>query len=49
MNSDRFFSDFQPSKINRRQAMGWIAGGLTFSGSIRDAFAQTGIRVVRSV
>ena len=49
MNSDRFFSDFQPSKINRRQAMGSIAGGLTFSGAIWDAFAQTGIRVVRSV
>jgi len=28
--------------------MGSIAGGLTFSGAIWEALAQTGIRVVRS-
>jgi glycine/D-amino acid oxidase-like deaminating enzyme len=48
MNSARFFSDFQSSRVNRRQAMGSIAGGLTFSGAIWEARAQTGIRVVRS-
>jgi choline dehydrogenase-like flavoprotein len=48
MNSDRFFSNFQSSKVNRRQAIGSIAGGLTFPGAIGQALAQTGIRVVHS-
>ena len=48
MNSDRFFSNFQSSKVNRRQAIGSIVGGVTFPGAIGKAFAQTGIRVVHS-
>ena len=43
MNS---FSDFQWT-VNRRQAMGAIAGGLTFSGAVWEALAQSGIRVLR--
>jgi len=44
MNS---FSDFQWS-INRRQAMGSIAAGLTSLGANWEAFDQTGIRVLHS-
>ena len=44
MNS---FSDFQWS-INRRQAMGSIAAGLTSFGANWEAFDQTGIRVLHS-
>ena len=32
MIPNRFFSDLHSSKINRRRAMGSIAGGVTFSG-----------------
>jgi choline dehydrogenase-like flavoprotein len=48
MIPNRFFSDLHSSKINRRQAMGSIAGGVTFSGAFWEVLAQTGIRVVRS-
>jgi choline dehydrogenase-like flavoprotein len=48
MIPNRFFSDLHSSKINRRRAMGSIAGGVTFSGAFWEVLAQTGIRVVRS-
>jgi choline dehydrogenase-like flavoprotein len=48
MISNRFFSCFQLSRINRRQAMGTIAAGLTSSGAILKAFAQTGVGVFHS-
>jgi choline dehydrogenase-like flavoprotein len=48
MNSDRFLSDSQLSQVNRRQAMGSIAAGLTSSGAVWNALAQAGIRVVHS-
>jgi choline dehydrogenase-like flavoprotein len=44
MNS---FSDFQGS-VNRRQAIGSIAAGLTSFGADWEAFAQTGIRILHS-
>jgi choline dehydrogenase len=36
------------AQVNRREAMGSIAAGLTSSGAIWEAFAQTGIRVLHS-
>ena len=36
------------AQVNRRGAMGSIAAGLTSSGAIWEAFAQTGIRVLHS-
>jgi hypothetical protein len=42
------FHDFRLA-MNRRQAIGTIAGGVTFSsGASWDALGQTGIRVLRS-
>jgi choline dehydrogenase-like flavoprotein len=48
MISNRFLAYFQSSQVNRRQAMGSIAAGLTSSGAIWEAFAQAGIRVLHS-
>ena len=48
MTSNRFLAYFQSSHVNRRQAMGSIAAGLTSSGAIWEAFAQAGIRVLHS-
>jgi choline dehydrogenase-like flavoprotein len=48
MSSNRSFACFQSSQVNRRQAMGSIAAGLTSSGAIWEALAQTDIRVLHS-
>jgi choline dehydrogenase-like flavoprotein len=48
MISNRFLNYFQSFQVNRRRAMGSIAAGLTSSGAIWEAFAQTGIRVLHS-
>lgn len=48
MTSSTDEAGIRVSQVNRRQAIGSIAAGLTSSGAVWKAFPQAGVRVVHS-
>ena len=48
MTSSKDETGIRVSQVNRRQAIGSIAAGLTSSGAVWKAFPQAGVRVVHS-